>query len=710
MHKRFLHGSVLGALLAGIILALWNVGLLDEWESGTWSWRVRIFAPRTQPHPQIKVVLLDQASLDWGKRENGWAWPWPRTVYSAILDFCRRGGAKVIAFDVLFTEPSPYEAADDLALGEAVRRTPGFVGALFLGSQSGDTIHWPPEIPPPGLSFSGLNGWLDQNLSNQVIMPKAVFPIPELATNASSIANVSDQPDPDGQFRRASLFRVFDGHAVPALGLAACLAAGKATGHAPRLHLKNGWLEIGDSRVPIDRRGNAILGFHGKTGTHETYSAAAVIQSELRLQSGEKPVLDPHVFKDSFVFFGFSAPGLLDLRPTPVGRVYPGTEIHATCLDDLLTARFLRDAPVILVVITTLLLGLASGGAVTLSRKAWQSILVFALFLPIPILVAFAAYPLGWWWPMVIAEGAVAAALVGGVILNYATEGRQRSFLKRAFKHYLGADVIDQIIADPSRLQLGGEKRELTLFFSDIEKFSSFSEKLDSKVLTSLLNEYLSDMTDIILEEGGYLDKYIGDAIVAFWNAPADQPDHAVRAVRALLRCHRMLAEKRASYQQKTGVIIKARIGMNTGEVTVGNMGSRNRFNYTVLGDAANLASRLEGANKTFGTYNMVSETTWLQTQGRFLARELGRIRVVGRQQPIRVYEILGISGEPIPDFLSDFETGYKLCLECRWQEALDRFLRHPSDPPSVVYADKCRQQLIAGNQTWDGIWNLTEK
>jgi adenylate cyclase len=710
MVKRLIQGGAIGLLAAGVMLALWRAGLLEGWEHAAWSWRVRMFAPRSTPSPAVKVILLDQASLDWGKKENGWVWPWPRTVYTALLDFCRRGGAKAVAFDVLYTEPSSYEAADDLALGTAIGRTPGSVGAFMLSTRSGEATNWPAGIAPPPFLFSGLDPWLALPRSQPVIMPRATFPIPEVATNSTLLANVSDQPDPDGQFRRASLFRVFAGKAVPTLGLAAYLAAERSAGRNPRLRLETGWLDLEGRQAPIDDCGNAILRFHGKNGAHETYSAAAVIQSELRLQAGEAPVLKPEVFKDAYVFFGFSAPGLLDLRPTPLSRVYPGTEIHATTLDNLLKASFLRDAPAGAVAVATLFLGLLSGAVVTLGRKARQSVLAFAVLAPVPILAAFAAYPLGWWWPLVVPTGTVAAALVGGLVLNYATEGRQKAFLKRAFKHYLGADVIDQIIADPSRLRLGGEKRELTIFFSDIEKFSSFSEKLDPETLTRLLNEYLTDMTDIILEEGGYLDKYIGDAIVAFWNAPANQPDHAVRAARSVLRCHRMLAERRGLYQQKTGVVIKARIGMHTGAVTVGNMGSRDRFNYTILGDAANLASRLEGANKVFGTYNMISEVTWAQTQGRFLGRELGRIRVVGREQPVRVYEILGLAGEPQPAFVPDFEAGLKLCLNGQWQEALDCFQRHPEDPPSAAYASQCQRRLGAGGGTWDGIWSLTEK
>lgn len=706
--KRLLTGAAVGLAASTLVLLIWNTGSLERLESATWSWRVAMFAPRTPPNPQIKVILLDQASLDWGQQENGWAWPWPRTVYSAILDFCKRGGARAVAFDVLFTEPSTYETADDLALGEAIRRTPGFAGALAL-AQSGGSTNWP-RATGPLCSFSGLAQWLTPDHARQVTFPRASFPIPEVATNAEILANVSDQPDADGQFRRACLFRVFNGRAVPSLGLAACLVGETKGRDTPAVSLKDGWLQFGQRKVPIDSHGSTILEFHGTNGMHETFSAAAVIQSELRLQAGEQPVLKPEVFKGAYVFFGFSAPGLLDLRPTPLSRVSPGVEIHATFLDDLLTGRFLRDAPERNVWLATLLLGLISGALVALGRKARHSLLAVAFFLPLPVLIAFAAYPLGWWWPLVGPETAVASALAGGIVLNYATEGRQKAFLKRAFKHYLGAEVIDQIVSDPARLRLGGEKRQLTLFFSDIEEFSSFSEKLDPETLTGLLNDYLTDMTDIILEEGGYLDKYIGDAIVAFWNAPAAQPDHAIRAVRAVLRCQRKLAERRVHYHSKTGVSIKARIGMNSGEVTVGNMGSRDRFNYTVLGDAANLASRLEGANKTFGTYNLISETTWLQCQEYFRGRELGRIQVVGRQQPVRVFEVLGLAGEPVPPFVPPFEDGLRLCLEGRWQEALKRFENQPDDPPSAAYAALCNQKLAAAAPAWDGIWHLTEK
>ena len=251
---------------------------------------------------------------------------------------------------------------------------------------------------------------------------------------------------------------------------------------------------------------------------------------------------------------------------------------------------------------------------------------------------------------------AVSALGIGGM-LNYIAEGRQKHFLKAAFRRYLSPTVVDQLIRHPERLRLGGERRELTIFFSDLQGFSSFSERLSPEDLTHLLNDYLTDMTDIILEEGGTLDKYEGDAIIAFWGAPIEQPDHAVRAVRAAVRCQRRLAERRDEWAQRYGAVLKMRVGINTGPVVVGNMGSNQRFDYTILGDAANLASRLEGANKALGTYLMISESAWTATGGAFPGRELGALRVVGRHTPVRVWEATGLPGDPPPPDAAPYEA-----------------------------------------------------
>jgi len=453
-----------------------------------------------------------------------------------------------------------------------------------------------------------------------------------------------------------------------------------------------------------------IVKFRGPSGTHTAYGAAAVIQAEMRFQEGEGEAGEIDV-RGKHVVFGFSAPGLKDLRSTPMGGDYPGPEVYATMLDNLLAGDFLRDAPSAAVWLWMLALALAAGVASASSRNGWQSGLAAVLLIPLPTLAGLAAWKAGLVLPVAGASAGVVVALLGGAIVNFVLEGRQKKFIKGAFKHYLSAEVIEQIMRNPDSLKLGGERRELTIFFSDLQGFSGISERLGPEDLTKLLNDYLTDMTDIILEEGGTLDKYEGDAIIAFWNAPLVQPDHAVRAVRASVRCQRKLAERRAEFEQRTGAVLKMRIGLNTGPVVVGNMGSRERFDYTVLGDAANLASRLEGANKALGTYLMIAESTWAQTKGVFPGRELGRLTVVGRKTPVRVFEATGLAGEPVREADRVFEAALAQTLDGNWAEAAEAFGSLPDDAAAKTYAEKCRELAAAGpGAQWDGIWNLTEK
>ncbi|MBW7908295.1 MAG: adenylate/guanylate cyclase domain-containing protein [Kiritimatiellae bacterium] len=700
------------ALALAATAVAWVAWQRNEWlgesENYAWAWRARTFAAKSPSTDKIKIILLDQASLDWGaEAERGWSWPWPRQIYAALLDFVMRGQPKAVAFDVLFTEPSQYGVEDDESFGEAIRRAPGFIAAVFTGDEVKQTLAWPDWLPRPVQKIEGVEEWLTPAREQRVAMKGAAFAVPEIAGAAPYLGNVSDQLDADGVYRRAGLFAIFDGSVLPTLGFAAYLA-----GH-PEQEARMGEraLKLGDATVPLDAQGRVLLRFRGRSGTHPVVSAAAVIQSEMRLQEGAEAPLDPEMFRDSYVLFGFSAPGLKDLRPTPVEGNYPGVEIHATLLDNLLERDALADAPAVWVVVFTLLLALAGAAGTIASRRAWQSVAAFVVLIPIPWGIGAWAYQAGWWWPILVGEVGVALALVGGVIVNYATEGRQKRFIKSAFKQYLGEAVIDEMIADPSKLSLGGERKELTMFFSDLEKFSSFSEKLEPTQLIDLLNVYLSKMGRVLMEEGGYVDKYIGDAIVAFWNAPVPQSDHARRAIRAALRCQQVLREQQAELSaMAAGMPVRMRIGLNTGDVVIGNMGSQERFNYTMLGDAANLASRLEGANKAFGTFLLVSESTWRAAGDGAWGRELGAIRVVGRKTPVRVYEPLALTREALPNWLPDYEAGLQAVSEKRWADALAQFEKLPDDAASRAYIRMLRKLVSGEEADWDGVWNLTEK
>jgi adenylate cyclase len=671
---------------AGWLLA--RTGSVDRFEAATWSWRARAFARPGPATDRIRVILLDQESLNWGVRENAWPWPWPREVYGAILDFCTRGGARGIAFDVLFTEPSYMGEADDQAMGEAIARTPGFVGAVELGTERSESPD--PEvlsrIVRPGLERPGTTPEY-----------KALTaPIPQVLAAAPILGHVSGLPDEDGIFRRVAPFVRVAGGVVPSLGMA--------------LYLSDRPLPP-ERELPLDPEGYAILRFRGPSQTHRTVSAAAVIQSEFRLKTGEGvPVLDPEEFRDTYVFFGFSAPGLMDLRPSPVDPVYPGVELHATFLDNLLSGDLIRIPPPAVAGAAPFLAAFLAGLTLLGIRKSWAAAVAAAACLLAPVALGFGLYPAGWGWPVAAPWSSALLAVGSALLYNYSTEGRQKAFLKSAFRHYLSPVVIERILEDPSRLKLGGERRECSIFFSDLQGFSAVSEKLDPVRLTALLNDYLSDMTDILLEEGGTLDKYEGDAIIAFWNAPLAQPDHAVRAVRAGLRCQRKLAERREEFEERSGVVLRMRVGIHTGEVVVGNLGSRERFDYTVLGDAANLASRLEGANKAFGTYSMVSEATWQKTAGVFSGRELGRLRVVGRAAPVRVFEPLGDARDPEPAFLPAFAGALALFAKGELAAAGAAFEAVAGqDPAAKAYARRCREELTSGRPA-DGIWTLDSK
>jgi len=272
--------------------------------------------------------------------------------------------------------------------------------------------------------------------------------------------------------------------------------------------------------------------------------------------------------------------------------------------------------------------------------------------------------------------------------------------------------VIAQIVQHPERLQLGGEQRTLSIFFSDLQGFTTISEGLNPQELTALLNEYLTAMTDIIQDEGGTVDKYEGDAIIAFWNAPLAQDDHAVRAVRAALRCQTALAEMRPAVHARIGKDLRMRIGLNTGPVVVGNMGSRNRFNYTILGDAANLASRLEGINKQFGTYTLISETTRAVMGKAFAAREISRVAVVGRKTPVRVFEPMQPkTWAAHADDFTRFAKGLNVFYKGQFAEAIAHFepLRE-KDPVAAAYWRKCQALRAEPPPAWDGVWIMTEK
>jgi adenylate cyclase len=696
VRRQLVQGALLGFAAALLALLLWSAGILTPLENLTWQWRAGSFAGEP-PKTPIVLVALDQASLDWGRKENALSWPWPREAYRLIVDFCRRAGARAIAFDLLFSEDSVYGVEDDQALAAALGQVPA-VGAVSLSRRSGPDS-WPVNLNPSRMV-------VEQWPTRAKPYASGTFPVAGLGQAFHGLGNVSAQPDADGIYRRIPLLDRLQHLPVPSLALALLLAAD------PKLpvELAGERLVVGNQVVPLDLQGNAILRFRGPAGTFPTLSAAAVIQSELRMKAGEPPVVDPARLQEAYVIFGLIAPGLYDLRATPLAGVFPGMEIQATVLDNLLSGGFLRDVPVHWTILLTVFIALVAGVAVRSAVHIWQALLAAMIVLPLLLALGFGAYRAGWWLPMAPPLIALAGAMTLAMLMNYVTEGRQRRFIKQAFNQYLHPIVIDQLLAHPDRLRLGGERREITVFFSDLQGFSGFSEQLDPETLTTLLNEYLTAMTDIILDNGGTVDKYVGDAILAFWNAPLDQPDHAARAFRTAQLCQARLAELRPQLYALAGQDLHMRIGINTGTAVVGNMGSQRRFDYTVLGDAVNLASRLEGVNKEFGTFTLLAESTRCRLDRHFTVREIARVGVVGRTEPVRIYEPLEATVADDPRAAA-FAAALARYYAGEFQEAGEEFtLLAGGDSVARRYAERCRELTSAPPSAWDGVWRMNSK
>ncbi len=668
---RLAAGAAAGLLAGGLALT----ESLDPLEWKTWDWRLTRFADSSRQSNQIAILLIDQKSLDHMEEAEGLPWPWPRGLYVPVIEYCRSAGARGVVFDILFTEFSAFGEADDASLGDAIARGGDVVLPLVV--RDGETT----------------------------------TPVSAIGRGASAVGAASIEPDRDGIFRRMAPTIPGRSDTLWTLPFAAFTALCDGD-----LRFVDDGVHANGRPLPLDRDGSLVVDYRGPRGTIPSYSMAAAIQSYVRDERGDEVTLPKAHLRDRIVFLGMSAPGLLDLRPSPVGGNYPGVEVHATVLDNLLTGRFVTPVRGPATILFCLAIGVGLALALGRIRSAWIGALLLPLAAALVVGVAVVGYSRGIWLPMV---APFAAALLSFLIVrtvDYATEGRERRFLRHAFRHYLSPSVVDQIVRDPSRLTLGGERKELTIFFSDLAGFTALSESLDPEKLTRLLNRYLTEMTDVIQSEAGTVDKYEGDAIIAFWNAPIDQTDHAARALTAAIRCLERLEAINPELASVAGAPLSMRIGLHSGPVVVGNMGSRDRFDYTVIGDAANLASRLEGLGKTFRSPILVSEETWSRANDVANGREIGRVRVVGRQTPTRLFQPTGLRDAPslFPWWNADdssFADGLRSYERGDFAGAIEAFGGAPDDPVAGAYAGRCRELLDSPPPgVWDGVWEMKQK
>jgi adenylate cyclase len=731
-------------LIFAAVSLLHLCGAFNFLEYKSYDLRVRLFAHSTRPSHDIIVLLLNQDSIDWAQRERGWGWPWPREAYAELLDYINLGGAGSAAFDIIFSEPSMYGADDDAAFIRAAREYGGAVQGVFFSSQSGNTRSWPPELKAPFFETADFGPFIEQfgvgGSGNR--LDGAQLPITGLRDAAATLGALTGIPDSDGIIRRMRLFTWFDGKAVPGLGPALLLASG----YTPDISFdsKSNSIRWDNVVIPVDKNGASLLRFRGDLSRYIPFSAKDVLMSAEAYRRGEKPLYPPEDFTGCYVFVGVYAPGLFDIFSTPISPLYPGIGGHITMLDNLLQGDFIRESHqwlnlliLFVAVSVTVMAGLFSNRVLVPVGAALLAIAAI-------IAAAFIAYNHGnLWLPIRAPSAGVAAAFIGVTLYNYATEGIQKRFIKSAFSQYLSPKVIDRIIADPSQLKLGGEKREMTAIFTDVRSFSTISEALGApQKLVELLNHYLTRMSNIVLDNQGTIDKYEGDAIIAFFGAPVHLANHAALACRSAV----MMKKAEAGINREalelgliTNAVMEAmvkkgilksiddpcpmftRLGINTGDMVVGNMGTPSKMDYTIMGNAVNLAARLEGVNKQYNTGGiLLSEYTRDHIGDEFIIRPLSRVRVVGINTPLRLYELLDIRQDAPPQLLEmvkNWEQGFALYERKDFPAASDIFQsiyhQNESDLAAKKYFDRCQKYLASppDDSLWDsGIDNLTEK
>jgi adenylate cyclase len=665
-----------------LIGAIWYLApeFLHTIEFNLYDQHFRLRGPRA-PNPQVAIVTIDEPSL----AVEG-HWPWPRKKLARLVQRLDEAGAASIAFDVLLNEPGRSEerefieelrqrlgvrgldvsvravldkmgaeADPDAALAGAIRDSGRVVlpSNFFFGDgtptgvpeRKGSPMKSALSVrlasdPPPSNRGPAFMNFPERGVYPPPRARQETFPIPSLLAGAAAIGHVNNFSETDGSTRYEALIVESRGYYYPSLAIEAVRIAAGLDPSALTMTFGES-VQLGDIVIPTDARSRVLIDYAGPDGTIAHVPAADVLQGK-RLE----------LVKDRAVFIGATAPGLYDLRVTPFSTAMPGVEKHANMAANILDRRFIvrpvwfEYVEAASIVLLPLLLALAVPAMRPYPSIAMTVVIWAALFG-----AGHYAFRRGHWINLVYPSLALLLTFIGITVYRFLFEERQRQYTRRAFQQYVSPEVVEQIMQNPQVLQFGGELRNLTVLFSDIRDFTTFTEKNDPHLVVQMLREYLTEMTRIVIDEGGTLDKYIGDAVMAEFGAPIAHPDHALRGCRAALRMAAEVERLTAKWTAEGREPFRIGLGVNTGTMVVGNLGSEQLFDYTVIGDEVNLGARLESLNKDYQTdkHIIISDGTYEAAGSAIEVRQLGEVKVKGKTRPVVVYELLGLTATSAP-------------------------------------------------------------
>lgn len=742
MKNRWLNAFTISVLLTLVSLYIYSLDLafIQHFELKAYDLKMSLRGVRPVSD-QVVIVAVDEPSL---KREG--RWPWPRTRLAKLVDKITESGATVIGLDLLFPEKDSYvpfrevireiekknfngmnrekllswlkkTGDSDAKLVDAIRRSQRLVLGYFVYATAEQSEGSVERMGPKELDLLDSSQYSIVQISDKSLNPELLHPIvavglslPSLMDAAKSAGYFSFLPESDGILRFVPMVQVYNKALYPPFSLQILK---EATGLNTAVRVSSDHIEdvlLGDTAIPVTEQGDFLINYYGPTGTFAHLSASDVLGGTMH----------PDQLKNKIVLVGATAIALPDLHSTPYDPLIPGVEVHATIIENILNRDFLQRPPWVPLLSMTVILG---GGLLLGLASLYFRALGTAAFLLLEVggylgadFISFVQK--GLWVDTVYPNFSLVLVYFGVTLYRFMYEEHEKRFIKKAFSQYLAPTVVERLVENPKLLKLGGERKVLTAFFSDVAGFSSIAETMEAEELVDLLNDYLTEMTEIILKYEGTVDKYEGDAIIAFFGAPVYFEDHATRTCLVALDMQNRLAELREVWKKENRPEMFMRIGINTGPMVVGNMGSINRMDYTMMGDSVNLAARLEGVNKQYKTFTILSEFTYELAKNDIEARELDLIRVIGKKEPIKIYEVLGRKGE-LDDLmrvtLPHFKEGLKYYKNWQWDKAINSFERalsiHEGDGPSLVYFERCIAfKKNPPRPDWDGVFAMKTK
>jgi len=666
----------------------------------------------SEDSPIVIIAIDDQSDESTPDR-----WPWRRSYYAHVIENLQEAGAAVIGIDVMLDKGDASNPASDDTLAAVLRKYNNVV-------QTGKLLR------------------TLTNLSYSTVMP----PYEKFLTANSRWGLAALEADLDGFYRRYPLAQVYNDSLYPSFAAEIILAT-LPDGPNNGLSADDENFYLGPYIVPKFDEFSLLVNYMGPALSFPYYSFDTILDDEdfdLREEFDLNSFDDPgdstlglppglkysNFLKDKIVLIGSTMQELHDNFPTPfleyrtedgqsARAEMPGVEIHANTIQTILTGDYLHKFPTI---VSFALIFILVGLTFICSRylKAMLSSIFVIVMICAYVFLVFIAF-LHYNSIMFVSSPllAIIISYIGYTVYNYVLSQQEKKMLRGVFAHYVPESVIQEIMENPDKLSLGGEERVITVLFTDIAGFTTISESLPPRELVAILNEYLTEMTDIVLENDGIIDKFEGDAIMAEFGVPVTFPGHAKAACNTALQMQKKLKTMRNEWAKQGKPKIRMRVGINTGEVIVGNMGSRDVFDYTVMGDHVNLGARLESANKFYGTNIMISEYTNEEIKADFYTRPLDLIKVKGKNKPIAVYELLASKETKFSDlffqFMDYYSQGFTAYKAQKWAAAIALFERclklNPDDKPAAIYLQRSKEyQKEPPSDGWDGVTTLTEK